>query len=127
MANLSEEARRRRFVGWMQVWMGGFELAAAQVLGVGGREAGLLACALRLVSLSTCRVLQHLGLQQRCGQQAASMEAWEQPAFKCTARFNRLRSLPALLMQRRGHAWADIRGLLHTLEKEDSRRALDED
>ncbi|PRW33031.1 Regulatory recX [Chlorella sorokiniana] len=28
-------------------------------------------------------------------------------------------------MQRRGHVWGDIRGLLHTLEKEDSRRKLD--
>ena len=29
------------------------------------------------------------------------------------------------MLQRRGHAWDDIRGLLHQLEREDAQRALD--
>jgi hypothetical protein len=30
-------------------------------------------------------------------------------------------------LQRRGHRWDDIRGLLHQLEREDAQRALDGD
>lgn len=127
MANLSEEARRRRFVAWMQVCMGGLAGAASISPGLeGGLVRRGLPCGAALsVRSSTGSVV----LKCCVSLLAASMHGYFHGNPRAAGPHvpppsTDMRSHCAQ-PQRRGHVWSDIRGLLHALEKEDSRRKLD--
>ena len=108
MANLSEEARRRRFVGWLQV--GGRPrttfLRAGPWVGVQwpAPDAGATAgWPVKLVQPAPA---------SRSKPATAPTQPPNTPPAPCR-------------LQRRGHRWDDIKGLLRQLEKEDARQALD--
>lgn len=58
---------------------------------------------------------------------ACLLPGWAAPAMCAHAPSNRVGNPPpgARPVQRRGHRWDDIRGLLHQLEKEDAQHAID--
>lgn len=125
MERLPEDARRRRLVAWLQVRGrgGGLRSRAAcctcprlpsWLLGrVVGRKPGELL--LPVLSANPPPPAQATSFKAPRPQNHA-LHHLQLAGANC---------FPAACAQRRGHRWDDIRGLLHQLEKEDARHAID--